>query len=275
MYSSDDPGLQVGVGGDKFKLALDYGVVAKTDVVTDLVAYAAELSAPATGAIDVLSAGVDSALSSTALTVKFLGHIIIHADETPHRSFRQILEDAGLFKEHSRVKNGSMYQVTYLKSSGDPVGSESSYETTDGLVLGDGDYVYVHKHGLDAYVQADEIAVSGDNKTVYLADPVHRYDLAELSDFVIDNFVKLSGNNEIDGGNLFHGVNSFDGEISVTGNLSVGFDKLFDLRDGKSLNKLSCEISSEIKELSVELSTEISSRAMLSVDDKPVQEFGF
>ena len=144
----------------------------------------------------------------------------------------------------------------------------------------------MHKHGLDAYVQADEIVVSGDSKTVYLADPVHRYDLAELSDFVIDNFVKLSGNNEISGGNLFHGVNSFDGEISVTGNLSVGFDKLFDLRDGKSLNKLSCEISSEIKELasalsgdikelSVGLSTEISSRAMLSVDDKPVQEFRF
>ena len=168
-----------------------------------------------------------------------------------------------------------MYQVTYLNSSGEPVGSESRYQTTDGLVLGDGDYVYVHKHGLDAYVQADEIAVSGDNKTVYLADPVHRYDLAELSDFVIDNFVKLSGNNEIDGRNLFHGVNSFDGEISVTGNLSVGFDKLFDLRDGKSLNKLSCEISSGIEELSVELSTEISSRAMLSVDDKPVQEFRF
>lgn len=118
MYSSDDPGLQVGVGGDKFKLALDYDVVAKAAVVTDLVAYATELSAPTTGAIDVLSAGVDSALSSTALTVKFLGHIIIHADETPRRSFKQILEDAGLFVEHSRVKNGSMYQVTYLNSSG-------------------------------------------------------------------------------------------------------------------------------------------------------------
>ena len=148
IYKSGDPGVKV----EDFKISLDYGVVAKTDVVTDLVAYAAELSAPATGAIDVLSAGVDSALSSTTLTVKFLGHIIIHADETPHRSFRQILEDTGLFKEHSRVKNGSMYQVTYLKSSGDPVGSESRYETTDGLVLGDGDYVYVHKHGLDAYV---------------------------------------------------------------------------------------------------------------------------
>ncbi len=223
-----------------------------------------------------------------------------------------------------------MYQVTYLNSSGEPVGSESRYQTTDGLVLGDGDYVYVHKHGLDTYVQAEEIAVTGDNKTVYLADPVHRYDIAELRQFVIDNFVKLSGNNEIDGGNLFHGVNSFDGEISVTGNLSVEFDKLIDLRDGKSLNKLSCEISSEIKklsvdlsgeidtlsvklsgeigslstalsgeidtlsaklsgeikelssalsgeikELSVELSTEISSRAMLSVDDEPVQEFRF
>ena len=115
---------------------------------------------------------------------------------------------------------------------------------------------------------------------------MHRYDLAELSDFVIDNFVKLSGNNEIDGRNLFHGVNSFDGEISVTGNLSVGFDKLFDLRDGKSLDGLSCEISSEIEKLSAafsgeidtlsaKLSGEISSRAMLSVDDKPVQEFRF
>ena len=205
IYSSGDPGVKV----EDFKISLDYGVVAKTDVVTDLVAYATELSAPKTGIIGMLSAGIDSALSSTNLTVKFLGHIIIHADETPHRSFKQILEDAGLFDEHSRVKNSSMYQITYLKSSGDPVGSESSYETEDGLVLGDGDYVYVHKHGLDAYVQADEIVVKGDDKTVYLADPVHRYDIAELSQFVIDNFVKLSGGNEISGINNFYGINNF------------------------------------------------------------------
>lgn len=102
-----------------------------------------------------------------------------------------------------------MYQVTCLKSSGDPIGSESRYETTDGLVLGDGDYVYVHKHGLDAYVQADEIIVSGDAKTVYLADPVHRYDIAGLRQFVIDNFVKLSGGNEISGINNFYGINNF------------------------------------------------------------------
>lgn len=209
MYSSDDPGLKIGVGGDKFKLALDYDVVAKAADVSGIASYITGLSAPATGAIDVLSAGVDSALSSTALTVKFLGHIIIHADETPHRSFRQILEDAGLFDEHLRVKNGSMYQITYLNSSGDPVGSKSRYETTDGLVLGDGDYVYVHKHGLDAYVQADEIVVSGDSKTVYLADPVHRYDIAGLRQFVIDNFVKLSGGNEISGINNFYGINNF------------------------------------------------------------------
>lgn len=43
----------------------------------------------------------------------------------------------------------------------------------------------------------------------------------------------------------------------MTGNLSVGFDKLFDLRDGKSLDGLSCEISSEIEELSAALSGEI------------------
>ena len=252
LYSSGDPGVKV----EDFKILLDYDVVAKAAVVSDLVAYATELSTPATGIIDTLSAGIDSALSSTALTVKFLGHITIYADET-RRSFMQILEDEQLFDEQRRVKNGSMYQVTYLNSSGEPVGSESRYQTTDGLVLGDGDYVYVHKHGLDAYVQADEIAVTGDNKTVYLADPVHRYDIAELRQFVIDNFVKLSGNNEIEGGNLFHGVNSFDGEISVAGDLSVGFDKLFDLRDGKSLNDLSCEISSEIEELSAALSGEI------------------
>ena len=277
IYKSGDPGIKV----EDFKISLDYGVVAKTDVVTDLVAYAAELSAPATGAIDVLSAGVDSALSSTALTVKFLGHIIIHADETPHRSFRQILEDAGLFKEHSRVKNGSMYQVTYLNSSRDPVGSESRYETTDGLVLGDGDYVYVHKHGLDAYVQADEIVVSGDSRTVYLANPVHRYDIADLSQFVIGNFVKLSGGNEISGINNFYGINNFvgsvriNGEISAISSLSVGFDKLFDLHDGKSLNDLSDEIGSEIKELSAALSGEISARAMISVDRDPTNEFKF
>ena len=106
-----------------------------------------------------------------------------------------------------------MYQVTYLNSSGEPVGSESRYQTTDGLVLGDGDYVYVHKHGLDAYVQADEIVVSGDAKTVYLADPVHRYDIADLHQFVIGNFVKLSGGNEISGINNFYGINNFHAPV--------------------------------------------------------------
>ena len=209
IYKSGDPGVKV----EDFKISLDYGVVAKAADVSGIASYITGLSAPTTGAIDVLSAGVDSALSSTALTVKFLGHIIIHADETPHRSFKQILEDTGLFDERSRVKNGSMYQVTCLKSSGDPVGSESSYKTTDGLVLGDGDYVYVHKHGLDAYVQADEIVVSGDSKTVYLADPVHRYDIADLRQFVIGNFVKLSGGNEISGINNFYGINKFHAPV--------------------------------------------------------------
>ena len=89
------------------------------------------------------------------------------------------------------------------------------------------------------------------------------------------------GNLSAHGANNFVGTNDFvgsvriDGEISAISSLSVGFDKLFDLRDGKSLNDLSCEISSEIEGLSVELSTEISSRAMLLVDDKPVQEFRF
>ena len=86
MYSSDDPGLKVGVDGDKFKLALDYGVVAKAAVVSDIVAYTTELSTPTTGIIDTLSAGVDSALSSTKLTFKFLGHITIYTDE-PRRKF--------------------------------------------------------------------------------------------------------------------------------------------------------------------------------------------
>ena len=51
------------------------------------------------------------------------------------------------------------------------------------------------------------------------------------------------------GANNFVGTNDFvgsvriDGEISVISSLSVGFDKLFDLRDGKSLNDLSVALS--------------------------------
>ena len=78
LYSSGDPGVKV----EDFKILLDYDVVAKAAVVSDLVTYTTELSAPKTGIIDTLSAGVDSALSSTMLTVKFLGHITIYTDET-------------------------------------------------------------------------------------------------------------------------------------------------------------------------------------------------
>ena len=38
---------------------------------------------------------------------------------------------------------------------------------------------------------------------------MHRYDIADLSQFVIDNFVKLSGGNEISGINNFYGINNF------------------------------------------------------------------
>lgn len=41
------------------------------------------------------------------------------------------------------------------------------------------------------------------------------------------------------------------------------------------IDSLSVKLSGEIKDLSVTLSSEISSRAMLSVDGKPVQEFMF
>lgn len=82
LYSSVDPGVKV----EDFKILLDYNVVAKAATVSDLVAYTTELSTSKTGIIDTLSAGVDSALSSTMLTVKFLGHITIYANET-RRSF--------------------------------------------------------------------------------------------------------------------------------------------------------------------------------------------
>ena len=89
------------------------------------------------------------------------------------------------------------------------------------------------------------------------------------------------GNLSAHGANNFVGTNNFvgsvriNGEISAISSLSVGFDKLFDLRDGKSLNNLSCEINSEIKELSAALSGEISARAMISVDRDPTNEFKF
>jgi hypothetical protein len=82
--------------------------------------------------------------------------------------------------------------------------------TIDGLTLGDGDYIYIHKHGLDTYVNKDELTISSDNKNVYLANPVHKYDIAELRQFVIDNFVKLSGDNEISNNNRFLGDLSID-----------------------------------------------------------------
>ena len=74
----------------------------------------------------------------------------------------------------------------------------------------------------------------------------------------------MSGINDFVGTNNFVGSVRIDGEISAISSLSVGFDKLFDLRDGKSLNDLSSEISSEI-----------SVRAMISVDAIPTNEFKF
>lgn len=74
--------------------------------------------------------------------------------------------------------------------------------------------------------------------------------------------LSASGTNDFVGSNNFVGSVRINGEISAISSLSVGFDKLFDLRDGKSLN-----------DLSVALSNEISVRAMISVDGDPTNEF--
>lgn len=87
--------------------------------------------------------------------------------------------------------------------------------------------------------------------------------------------LSASGTNDFVGSNNFVGSVRINGEISAISSLSIGFDKLFDLRDGKSLNDLSDEIGFEIKELSAALSGEISARAMISVDGDPTNEFKF
>lgn len=108
LYRAEDgSGILAGQLSSDYKIGVDWDEVARKAPVDNLLAYAAELSAP-DGILDTISARVDSALSSTVLTVKFLGHITLYEEE-PRRSFIQILEDAGLFVEQRRVKNGSMF----------------------------------------------------------------------------------------------------------------------------------------------------------------------
>ena len=59
------------------------------------------------------------------------------------------------------------------------------------MALGFGDYVYVHRHGMDQYVQKGDIIASS-----HLANPVHGYDVADLSGEIDSLSVALSG--EID-----------------------------------------------------------------------------
>jgi hypothetical protein len=201
LYESTENGIEI----NDFKIGIDYTKVADRQSVTDLQKYTTELSTSTTGIIDTLSAGIDSALSSNILNIKYLGHITVHADENDKRLLSAILADNGLLIEKNRVKNGSMFEVKVLNNSSENRPSVARYKTSDGLTLGHGDYIYIHKHGLDTYINASDIVIFGDNKNVYHANPVHKYNIAELYNFVIDNFAKLSGNNEISNDNVFLG----------------------------------------------------------------------
>ena len=99
------------------------------------------------------------------------------------------------------------------------------------MALGFGDYVYVHRHGMDQYVQKDDILASSR-----LANPVHGYDVAGLRKFVVDNFVKLSGGNKISGVNDFYGINNFHAPLFALDGLTA--DEL-SVAEGAAVDNLS------------------------------------
>lgn len=252
LYKTDDPGVDVDALTGSYKIKLDYGHIARFSDVSALQAYAAELSAPVVGTIAALSAGVDRALSSNVRTVKFIGHVDLD-DEVSSKTFAELLDKYGNLDEEDRILNGAMIEV---RTAAD---QNRRYVTSDGLTLGFGDYVYVHRHGMDPYVQKGDILASSR-----LADPVHKYDVADLRKFVVDNFVKLSGGNEISGVNNFHGqlfaldgltadelsvtkgatvsgglsaygANVFVGSVSAHGDLSGDFGRFYDTDSGLTL----------------------------------------
>lgn len=77
---------------------------------------------------------------------------------------------------------------------------------------------------MDMYVQKGDILASS-----HLANPVHKYDVTDLRQFVVDNFVKLSGGNEISG------INNFIGSVSVDGDMSTSLSSFYDTDSGLTL----------------------------------------
>jgi hypothetical protein len=72
IYTSDDSGIKV----NDYKISLNYNEISEKLEVPTLQNYVKELSSP-NGIIDTLSAGVDNALSSDILAIKFCGHITL------------------------------------------------------------------------------------------------------------------------------------------------------------------------------------------------------
>lgn len=223
LYKTDDPGVDNDALTGSYKVKLDYSYIARFSDVSALQAYATELSAPVVGTIAALSAGVDRALSSNVRTVKFIGHVELD-DEVSSKTFAELLDRYGNLDEEDRILNGAMIEVKAPDV-------DRRYATSDGLVLGGGDYVYIHGHGMDPYVQKDDILASS-----LLANPVHGYDVTDLRRFVIDNFAKLSGGNEISGINNFYGINNFRAPLLALDGLTA--DRLF-VTDGATVDNLS------------------------------------
>jgi hypothetical protein len=74
IYTSNDTGVKI----NDYKISLDYNEISEKLEIPELKDYAKELSTPVTGIIDTLSAGIDNALSSDILAIKFCGHITLY-----------------------------------------------------------------------------------------------------------------------------------------------------------------------------------------------------
>ena len=84
---------------------------------------------------------------------------------------------------------------------------------------------------MDTYVKKEEIKTSGENQTVYLANPVHRYDITTLSTEIINLSSEVS---------------------AISSTLSTEIINL-----SSEVSAISSTLSTEIENLSSTLSTEI------------------
>ena len=264
------------------KIIADVNAVS-SDVIS-LKTYATELSGSSPdniGIIATLSNSIMTLQSDIIKELKFVNHIVIGNDISAVTTIEEFFNKQKLaVKDGNKVANGSIYDVQFI------VGSEYSPSTkyvVEDLSLGLGDYLIVHDHNNDAFVNIADLHATGENKNLYvLKAGTSRYEFenayawlsgetgrlcTEISNDIVAKYSKLTSDDNFISGEVDRLCSEISNDLTAkyswlsgeTDRLCIAISTAVALSAAALCTEIS-NLSDEVSAISNDLSSAISSK---------------